>query len=119
MRRRRRPDPAPDADWTPRPPTGAAVERGRPVTLHVDGRPLAAREGESVAAALLAAGDAHTRTSLAGDRRGAFCGMGVCFECVAVIDGVPNTRTCMTFVRDGMRVEHQQGLGPVPGEAAA
>ncbi|MFA4927051.1 MAG: (2Fe-2S)-binding protein [Patulibacter sp.] len=118
MRRRRRPDRTPGADWTPRPPTGVAVERGAPVTLIVDGQPLAARTGESVTAALLAAGDPHTRTTVAGDPRGAFCGMGVCFECVAVIDGVPNTRTCMTFVRDGMEVRRQEGLGPVPGEAA-
>lgn len=118
MRRRRRPDRTPDSSWTPRPDPGRAIERGRPVTLVVDGQPLAAHAGESVAAALLAAGDPHTRTTVAGDPRGAFCGMGVCFECVAVIDGVPNTRTCMTFVRDGMDVRRQQGLGPVPGEPA-
>jgi hypothetical protein len=61
---------------------------------------------------LLAEGSAMTRTTVAGSSRGIFCGMGVCFDCLAVIDDVPNTRTCMTWVRDGMRIEHQAGLGP-------
>lgn len=113
--RRPRPEPAADAAWTPRPPVGPAVERGAPVTLRVDGRELVAHRGESVAAALMADGDLRTRTTPQGEPRGAFCGMGVCFECLAVIDGVPNTRTCMTYVREGMEVERQQGLGPVPG----
>jgi NADH dehydrogenase/NADH:ubiquinone oxidoreductase subunit G len=37
--------------------------------------------------------------------------MGVCFDCLVVVDDVPNTRACMTWVRDGMRVELQDGLG--------
>jgi NADH dehydrogenase/NADH:ubiquinone oxidoreductase subunit G len=37
--------------------------------------------------------------------------MGVCFDCLVVVDDVPNTRACMTWVRDGMRVERQEGLG--------
>ena len=34
--------------------------------------------------------------------RGAFCGMGVCFDCLVCIDGLPNQRACMTKVRAGM-----------------
>jgi predicted molibdopterin-dependent oxidoreductase YjgC len=45
--------------------------------------------------------------------------MGVCFECLMVIDGVPNTRACMTWVRDGMEIHHMDGLAaaePTKGE---
>jgi NADH dehydrogenase/NADH:ubiquinone oxidoreductase subunit G len=41
-----------------------------------------------------------------------FCGIGVCFDCLVVVDGVPNTRACMTWVREGMHIERQDGLGP-------
>lgn len=85
---------------------------GRRVTLIVDGRPLLAVEGEPVAAALLAAGiKAFRRTPLAGEWRGVFCAIGRCTDCVMTVDGVPNVRTCVTPVRDGMVVETQVGLG--------
>ncbi len=89
-----------------------AIERGRPVTLDVDGAPLEAFCGESVAAALLAAGRRTLRTtSRRGEPRGLFCGIGLCFDCVMTIDGRPNVRACRTPVRDGMRVRTQQGDG--------
>lgn len=88
------------------------VERGRRVTLVVDGREVAAYEGESVAAALLAVGHRTARTTArAGAPRGYFCGMGVCHDCLMTVDGLPNVRTCVTPVRDGMRVDTQRGLG--------
>lgn len=88
------------------------VERGRPVTIMVDGSALAAFEGESIAAALLAAGRPTARSSpRRAEPRGYFCGMGVCHDCLMVVDGLPNVRTCMTVVRDGQRVETQRGLG--------
>lgn len=88
------------------------VERGRPVTIVVDGRELGAHEGESIAAALFAAGRRAARWSpRAGEPRGYFCGMGVCHDCLMTVDGVPNVRTCMTPVREGLRVETQRGLG--------
>jgi len=93
-------------------PLGPAIARGPAVTIHVDGRPVDAYAGETVAAALLAAGVIATRTTSGGEPRGVFCGMGVCFDCLAVIDGVPNTRACMTYVRDGMDVRLQAGPGP-------
>ena len=93
-------------------PLGPALARGPAVTLHVDGRPVRAHAGETVAAALLAEGVTATRTTAGGDPRGVFCGMGVCFDCLAVVDGVPNTRTCMTYVREGMDVRRQAGAGP-------
>jgi hypothetical protein len=69
--------------------------------------------GESVAAAMLAdgSGEFATRTTRGGETRGVFCGMGVCFDCLVVVDGVPGTRACMTWVRAGMVVSRQDGPG--------
>ena len=88
---------------------GAGLARGPAVTIAVDGRHVTAYLGESVAAALLAEGIGATRRTPGGAPRGVFCGMGVCFDCLAVVDGVPNTRACMTWVRDGMDVRLQDG----------
>jgi D-hydroxyproline dehydrogenase subunit gamma len=90
---------------------GAGVERGPAVTIHLDGQPLSAYEGESVAAAMLANGIAATRRTQGGALRGTYCAMGVCFECLVVVDGVPNTRACMTWVHEGMDVRRQVGPG--------
>jgi predicted molibdopterin-dependent oxidoreductase YjgC len=79
------------------------------VEIVLDGRPVEAYEGETVAAVLLAQGEIATRTTVSGEPRGIFCGIGVCFDCLVVVDGVPNTRECMTWVRDGMQVAHQGG----------
>ena len=90
----------------------ATAERGRPLSILVDGQELMACEGESIAAALLASGRRLTRfTARTGERRGYFCGMGVCQDCLVTVDGLPNVRACMTPVRDGLRVETQRGLG--------
>ena len=87
------------------------LERGPQVVLTLDGRPVTAYEGESVAALLLAEGIIATRVTRGGEPRGVYCGMGVCFDCLVVVDDVPNTRACMTWVREGMRVQRQDGLG--------
>ncbi len=80
------------------------VERPRPVTITVDGRPVAAFAGESLAAALFAAGIRRLRSSpRAGTARGMFCLMGVCQECLVWLDGRRVT-ACEQPVRDGMAV---------------
>ena len=90
----------------------AAVERGRALSVLVDGQKLTACEGESIAAALLASGRRFTRwTARTGEPRGYFCGLGVCQDCLVTVDGLPNVRACMTPVREGLRVETQRGLG--------
>jgi len=90
----------------------AGVERGKPIRFLFDGETIAAYEGETVAAALLAAGRRVLRTTpITGTGRGIFCGMGVCFDCLVVIDGEPSRRACMIFAREGMRVESQLGFG--------
>lgn len=84
--------------------------RIRRVRIVVDGRPVDAWAGESVAAALIADGDiAFRRTPRRREPRGLFCGMGVCYDCLVVIDGQPGCRACMTPVRDGMVVRRQEG----------
>ncbi|MBX9625534.1 MAG: (2Fe-2S)-binding protein [Gemmataceae bacterium] len=88
------------------------VTRGPAIEIVVDGNPAKAHEGESVAAALLAAGRRTLRTTdRRGEPRGLYCGIGVCFDCVMTVDGRPGVRTCQTPVRDGMRVETQAGTG--------
>ena len=89
---------------------GLADDARRAVTIHFDGQPLAAREGDSVAAALLLAGHAVARTTPGGgEPRGPYCMMGVCFDCLMEIDGAPNMQACMIQVRDGMKVRPMLG----------
>lgn len=83
---------------------------GQMVTITVDGISVAARPGDTVAAALLAHGTPHTRTTpVTGAPRAPYCMMGVCFDCLVTIDGVGNRQACLVPVRDGMRVETQYG----------
>lgn len=93
-------------------PVSAGVERGEALTFTFNGETIKAFRGESVAAALLAAGRRVLRTTPSGgSTRGVFCGMGICFDCLVVIDGEPSRRACVTFVAEGMRVEAQRGHG--------
>ena len=96
-------------------PVPRGVERGQAARITLDGRPVTAHVGESVAAVLLADGRLTFRTTADGEPRGLYCGMGVCFDCLVVVDGVPNTRSCVTWVRDGMTVACQDGFGPANG----
>lgn len=83
----------------------ASVSRGAKITLVVNGRACSAFEGETVHAALLAAGYRVLRKTVrTGQPRGFFCGMGVCYDCLVTINGVPNQRACMTLVEDRMEI---------------
>lgn len=87
------------------------------IQITVDGRVLAARAGEVIAAALLANGIRSFRTtSSSGEPRGPFCAVGRCPDCMMAVDGNLNVRTCMTPVRDGMVIETQHGLGARTGD---
>lgn len=80
------------------------------VTVRIDGRPVAARTGDTVAAALLSAGLRQCRTTpVSGAPRGPYCMMGACFECLVTIDGVGNRQSCLTVVREGMDIHTQHG----------
>jgi sarcosine oxidase subunit alpha len=74
------------------------------VELLADGRLLRAPSGVSVAAALLNAGGWGMRRSVGDTPRGPLCGMGICYECRVVIDGVAHRRACLVPVADGMVV---------------
>lgn len=83
----------------------------RTVTFYYNGQPMEGIEGEPVAAALMNAGIRVFRTTAKRrEPRGIFCAIGRCTDCMMVVDGIPNTRTCVTFLREGMRVEKQEGL---------
>lgn len=82
----------------------------RPLSITVDGRPVSAHEGDSVAATLLASDIIANRVSaVTASPRSAYCLMGVCFECLVTIDGVANRQGCLIEVRDGMAIETQRG----------
>ncbi|CAL9350736.1 (2Fe-2S)-binding protein [Streptomyces sp. enrichment culture] len=77
--------------------------------LIIDGEPLSFVEGQTVAAALVAAGRLSWRTSRVGRRpRGVFCGIGVCFDCLVTIDGAGGQRACLVPARPGMTVTTEE-----------
>ena len=85
-----------------------------PVEITIDGRRAIVDGNDSVAAALFAAGHLACRvTPVSGAARGPYCMMGVCFDCLVTIDGVPNQQACLTNVRQGMNVESQRGARPI------
>jgi len=87
-----------------------ALSATRVVRFVVDGEVVEAREGDSLAAALLAAGRVACRTTpVGGAPRAPYCMMGVCFECLVTIDGMGSRQACLVEAREGMRVETQRG----------
>ncbi len=82
------------------------------VTITFEDQKIEAQAGDSVAAALTAAGLRSFRESVvSGAPRGIYCMMGTCFDCLVDVDGVPNQQACQVRVREGMQVRRQQG-GP-------
>lgn len=89
------------------------LDRGDPITISVNGTPVTAYPGESIAAALLAAGirilrstgRSMRRTEPGNAPRGLFCGMGICFDCRVTVNGVPKVRSCLAEVQPGDEVE--------------
>jgi glycine/D-amino acid oxidase-like deaminating enzyme len=75
---------------------------GRAITFHFDGSPVSSLEGETIAAALSAAGIVAFRRSASGTPRGLYCGMGACYECVVTVNGRIGQRACMITAADGM-----------------
>ncbi|MQB35468.1 (2Fe-2S)-binding protein [Agrobacterium tumefaciens] len=80
------------------------------LTVYIDGLAVSAEAGESVAAVLLRQEAGWSRTTpVKGSKRAPYCLMGVCFDCLAEVDGVASVQTCLTTVRDGMRIARQRG----------
>jgi len=85
-------------------------DRRKPVGIIIEGQRVTAREGDTVAAALLASGlDVRRSTAVSGAKRLPYCMMGVCFDCLVTIDGVGNRQGCLVPVREGMKIEIQKG----------
>jgi hypothetical protein len=80
------------------------------VEVAVEGRTIRVPPGASAAAAVLLAGLSSIRdTAVGGGERAPYCMMGVCFDCLAEIDGVPNRQSCMVVVEPGMCIRRQRG----------
>ncbi|TCT03080.1 (2Fe-2S)-binding protein [Paralcaligenes ureilyticus] len=80
------------------------------VDIYVEGRRISAREGETIATALLSAGVVPFRhTPISGQPRAPLCLMGVCFECLVEVDGAQNVQSCMVRVNAGMQVRLPTG----------
>ena len=87
-------------------PERLAARRESAISVSVDGRAVSVFAGETVAAVLLAEGIRVFRyTAKRGEPRGVFCGMGICYECLVTVDGVPNVRACVTTVKPGMAIK--------------
>lgn len=82
---------------------------GSTVTVFLDGVGVAAEPNETVAAVLTRQPLVYSRTTgISGAPRAPYCMMGVCFDCLAVVDGAL-VQTCLTPVRDGMDICRQHG----------
>ena len=78
----------------------------RDITFTFNGEEFSCESGQSIAAALIASSHRELRTTRFGNEaRSIFCGIGICFDCVVVIDGVANQRSCLVEARPGMKVE--------------
>jgi predicted molibdopterin-dependent oxidoreductase YjgC len=92
-------------------PILTGYDKGTRVSFEFDGKTLTGYEGEPIAMALKANGVMiHRYTSKYHEPRGMFCAIGRCTDCVMIVDGKPNVRTCVTALKDGMRVQTQDGL---------
>jgi predicted molibdopterin-dependent oxidoreductase YjgC len=94
-------------------PILGTFEKGKKVRFTFDGKAIEGFDGEPIAAALRA-NDVliHRYTARRNEPRGVFCAIGRCTDCIMVVDGVPNVRTCVEPLKEGMVVETQIGKGP-------
>ena len=92
--------------FRPRPDSPAVAT----IAVEVEGRTVMVPAGASAAAAVLLSGLPSLRdTPIGGNPRAPYCLMGICFDCLAEIDGVPNRQSCMIRTRPGMRIRRQRG----------
>lgn len=92
-------------------PILGAPQRGRLITFTYNGKPMEGYEGEPIASALHAAGVmVHRYSKKENKPRGIFCAIGRCTDCVMIVDGKPNIRTCVTPLTEAMQVETQYGI---------
>ena len=88
------------------------------VEITLNNQKISVPLGTTVAAMALSQGLRNTRTTpVSNSKRAPFCMMGVCYDCLMIIDGKANQRACTTYIKQGMRIETQYGVGPALGEA--
>jgi aerobic-type carbon monoxide dehydrogenase small subunit (CoxS/CutS family) len=76
------------------------------VSFTFNGKDFQCESGQTIAAALIAADQRELRSTRFGNEpRSIFCGIGICYDCVVVVDGIANQRSCLIEARDGMKVE--------------
>jgi ferredoxin len=75
--------------------------------IEVDGKTILACSGQTIAEVLLANGVRTLRRTRKQASRGVYCGMGICYECRMVVNGIPNVRTCMTLATPGTKIATQ------------
>ena len=86
--------------------------RAETVPFRFDGRPMTAAPGQTVGAALLAAGVRSWRRTRSGGRpRGLFCGIGACFDCLVDVNQDLAVRACLVPVREGDEVRTSASMG--------
>ena len=89
-----------------------SYSKGKLVSFEYDGKTIEGYEGEPIAIALKANGIMiHRYTAKYNEPRGMFCAIGRCTDCVMIVNGKPNVRTCVTALEEGMKVETQYGVG--------
>lgn len=84
--------------------TGSDVDGTTHLTIYIQGNPVNARQGQTVADILIQQGFTTLRYSPDGQPRGLFCGMGLCFECLVTIDGQENQQACLERVKPQMEI---------------
>ena len=95
----------------PKHPILGTYQKGEKIRFYLDGKEMYGYEGDTISAALMAAGvTTHRHTRKKGTPRGIFCAIGRCTDCVMVVDGQINVRTCITPLKEGMQVQTQYGL---------
>lgn len=95
----------------------AAIPPEGEVTYFLNGEECHAFRGQNVAAAILNNGRRILRSTRFGMKpRGIFCGIGICFDCLVVIDDLPNQRACLVEITEGMRIQVQVGAGTFPAD---
>lgn len=87
----------------------------RTVYVKIDGVPVPVAAGASIAAALALCPPGTSRTSVNGERRAPFCGMGICQECRVSVDG-RRRLACQTACAEGMEI-HTHDPATVPEDA--
>lgn len=93
------------------------IDDRKTVGITIDGQDVLCREGDTVAAVvMLHAARPYRQSILSGSGRAPFCMMGICFECLVEINGVPSQQGCLRSVEPGMRIRRQVGIAPMSSE---